>query len=386
MTIKLMSPLGPGSSVTATTLTGTYSTQSTIFRPQPSGTWAGSGALRTNPTATTGNWTMRGWGATGAQAEMAADTLYASIAVYVETLPGTVMTAFQILNSASAVLARWNINPAGTLAFGYADGTDTVQLVGTTTVAIPLATWTVVDVAIVNVSAAGGASIELRIDGQPLVSASGLTIRSGSRTIDRVRFGAITSNTVDFYWADLVCDDAGYPGNQYVGTLTPDSSVTDQWATGTATGFAPVASMDGVTAFDSDTSYIGSSTSGNVATVGLKAITPEKRRVTAVMPFAIWRDEGGSSVLNLRHISGATTTNLSTLDPGATYVMNAAILSTDPATSAAWTAAAVDAFVVGIVNGANVAARCTALGAYVAFTPGQGGAGQGGVLPMLGVG
>ena len=72
--------------------------------------------------------------------------------------------------------------------------------------------------AILNASSVGGATVEARIDGAVIGTVTGATIRSASRTADRINFGSITAaTTTDLYWADLVCDNAGYPGNQYPG-------------------------------------------------------------------------------------------------------------------------------------------------------------------------
>ena len=371
MTVRLMCGFEAGDSLMATTLTGTYSLGQSIFHPKPTGSWAGEGSLRTNPSAATGNWILRGWGATGAAAELGDDSLYASVALYIATMPDQNCIVLQIMNSANGVMMSARLNATGLVVCNYSDATDTTVLVGNSTQALNTGQWYTIEIAATSVSAVGGGTATLGIDQQTITSASGLTFRSGSRTCDRVRVGVVTAGTTtDLYFDDLVADNAAFPSNTYIAPLYPTGNVTTAWATGTGTGFGEVDEVTGAAGNDGDTSYLGSSTSGNVATYTGTSILPvTMRQIVAVQPYIVIRDEGGASTLNLRHISGATTTNLSTLDPGATYVMNSTILNTDPNTSAAWTVAAVNAFTIGVVNGAAVAARCTAVGQMVAFRP-----------------
>lgn len=103
---------------------------------------------------------------------------------------------------------------------------------------------------------------------------------------------------------------------------------------------------------DADTSYVFSATVGqedlfsfpSMASLG---ITPAS--FVGVLPFGIVKkSDSGARTIDIRAMSGVTDHQAATnASPGLTYAFLGGFLPTDPATSAAWTLAAVDALQVG---------------------------------------
>lgn len=362
MTVLIADPLATFDSLGVTAgYTGTAT-------PTNTNTQGGGPGVRINSTG--GVVRIRGLDATGAPtAEMGATSLYVSVWVYIAARPTGFVNHVMLYNSAGAQRVGVAFTDStGTLNLRYSNGSDVNTSIGVTAV-IPLGLH-LIEVKCQNVSSVGGASAELKVDGVSLLSASGLTIGSGSRTIDRLGLEMASSGDVTF--SCPVADDAAYPGPCATQVLVPSASGNaNDWVTGTGATFAEVDEVDGSHANDGDTTYSKDSTNGHIQLFNTTNTTGTLGTIKAVVPWIICRDEGGASAIAVAHFrtSQATTYYTSDSDPGATYAYRARIRSLDPDTSAAWTQANVDLLQVGMANSASVAARVTAVGIFVIYQP-----------------
>lgn len=357
-TLVLAEPFETGDSLSASATGGTFSVQNTTKHSATYG-------LEQNPSGAASTWRGRGRAATGALADWGLDSAYASVVFQYATLSASVPPTFTFVNSALAVLAFWRVNANGAVQLFYTNGSDATTSIGTSATLLTAGTKYVIGCKVLNVASAGGASVELTINGVVAVSASSLTIRSSGRTIDQMLFGSGSSLTYDWFFDDLMVASDGYPGECWTQVLHPTSDATNTFTSGT---FADLDEMDGATN-DGDTSFAGDATSGHVLTCNFEALSGRAAggQILAVVANMVVRDEGGASSLNGRLVSGATTDNWTAADPGSTYVLRQKIYTTDPNTGAAWTVAAVNAIKFGLANAASVAIRCTALALWVVY-------------------
>lgn len=219
------------------------------------------------------------------------------------------------------------------------------------------------------------AAYEVKING---VSELSGTCNQLATDVERITFGKQVnrnSNVIDYYFGAIIeADDAFSDPDAQIASMLVDGAGNYTAWTGDHTAIdAPP--------HDGDTSYIDSSTSGQAETFTLESAASAgiSGTVLAVLGLAIVRDEGGSSALRYRLRSGSTDSdNSANDDPGSTYVGRGRFRTTDPATSAAWDVSALDSIEIGVLNNANVAARCTFAMVEVAFVPDAGG-----IIPLI---
>lgn len=339
------------------TLVGTASIQSTVKR-------TGSYALRTNPTGGTGYAQIAGHSSSGISADLNVATLYERFYVYIASAPAADRYIWACTDTSLIRNFELHLSPSRSLQLQYWNGSAYTTAGSATT--LSLNTWYRVEIKLQNTTTASGCSTELMVDGGSIATASGLNINGGSATnIAYTRLGTATaSSTFDIYFDDVALDDAAYPGAGQVNILKPNATgSTSAWTNGAGTSPTNVAEVP----HDSDTSYITSSTSGDVTTVNLdsSATGGVSGTIAAVQVVGIVRDTGGASSMSIRAKSSATNSDTTAVDPGTAYKALSKILTTDPNTSAAWTTSGLDALEIGVVNAANLAVRCTALYAMV---------------------
>lgn len=359
MALVMMHPFEGGDALEAISLAGTFDAGYTGW--SHSGTYS----LRINPVGASGTCRFGGNDATGALAELGLTTGYFGGAFRLVNTDGGFFLA--VSNSANGMMARWAyVEADGGLQAAYSDATDTNTPVGSV---YPMADGEVVwwEIGITNAGTPGGATIEWRINGVVHTSISGVTMRSASRTLDRVNVTTGAGMTCDVQVDDLYADDAAYQGEIGAERLAPDAAGSEaEWTTGTGATFAEV---DDNPSNDGDTTYIATSTNNRQSTFNMTAtsVAVVDGQIRGVKAVAVIRDEGGAAAIQVRIRSGATSSDTTSRDPGATYVASAKIDTLDPATAAAWTKAAVDAIEIGVDCAASVAARCTKLHAAVIY-------------------
>jgi hypothetical protein len=363
MTVVLAFGSETGDSSECTVATGTLDFAYTAVKG--SGTYG----LRHNPVAAASVVRVRGVGASGAGAELALTTAYAGAWVTVVAAPDAAFQIITLTNSANSIMAGIRLNAAGEFDLFYVDGTDATVVV-TDTFTPTLGVPCYLEIGVTAAGTVGAATVEGRINGQFYGSASGLTLRSASRTLDRTMHGTGGAHTSDIVIDDVYVDNAGFLGNINI-EMAPaaGAGATSQWNEGTGNTFAEVNELP----HTSDTDYIKESSTAQVSLFTVGASSPFTRysyRLACLKAGAVVRDEVAVSSVSLR-LRGSSATNADTTaaDPGATYVLRSSYHNTDPGTSARWTTDGADAAQVGVVTAAAAAIRATSLWIQFVYLP-----------------
>ena len=342
-------------------LAGTASIQSTVKR-------TGGYALQVNPTTTgTGAFTYMWPDATGKIFNQLTGigTFWHRFYFRVDTLPAANDEEIELcLGNGAPAAYGLRITSGGVLKL-YRDevfgGAPSVVATGTT--ALSTGTFYRIEWKLGN---GATAPYEVKIGG--LSEFSGTT-DTGTTTLWQYfivgKYSNKNGQSVNFYYDDLAVNDAAYPGVGEVHILKPRAAgASAQWATGTSALFSAVNEVPN----DGDTSYIKDSTSGDVSSFAMdsSATGGVLGNIAAVQIVAVCRDEGGASSIKVRLRNGSTNRDATGVaSMGTTYRGLARIDATDPNTGAAWTSGGLDTIEAGVVNGASVAARCTAIYAMV---------------------
>ena len=348
MTILNFLGFETGDLTEGTSSSGTVSVQSTVVR-------SGGYAFRSNPTTTgAGRLDLGGLSAAGAIAGFNVATIYETVYFRYATRPASAdEPIIRHISQLGALKFELRLNSSGQLA-AY-DSALTLLATGATVLAAD--TWYRIEV---SVGTGTSAAWEVKINGVSEISG---TANLTTSNVSDCRLGKSINrngNTVDFFYDDVCFDDAAYPGAGQVFRMDADNNGAYTAWTGVYTDVDDIP-------HDSDTTYLSNATSGNAETVTLESGASAGLVGTpkSVKSCAIVRDEGGSSAIQVRLRSATTDNDTTSSDPGATYVLRALVYNTDPATGAAWLAAALDSLEVGVDNAASVAARCTALSVMV---------------------
>jgi len=191
-------------------------------------------------------------------------------------------------------------------------------------------------------------SVEVRLNGAAVISATGLDTQStGNAQTTEVRFWQAYVD--DLYVVDTT---GSAPYNTFLGdvrvrTLYPDGAGSStQWTPLSSTN---VSNIDETGTADDDTTYNSSSTPAQKDLFTFGNLPDVSGTVLAVQ--ARWKarkDDGGTREARSVIKSAATTDNGPTEALGLTYVSYLGdVLTADPATSAAWAIAAVNAIEAG---------------------------------------
>lgn len=189
---------------------------------------------------------------------------------------------------------------------------------------------------------------EVRRDGVVVATFTGNTINSGAGTMDAVSIGDISNANAGFdaYFDDYWIDDAAYNGDLRVGVILPTGA-------GNTTGLTPSSGSNYAVVNEAlqngDTGYVSSSTVSAKDTYAYADLPANAATVKAVMaaPIARKEDAGARYVCAVARSGGADYDG-SALSLGTTYEAQAQIWNTNPATSAAWTVAEVNAAEFGV--------------------------------------
>lgn len=226
--------------------------------------------------------------------------------------------------------------------------------IGTATIdPIPVDTWTHIEGKIVVHDTTG--SVEVRVNGSatPALLLTGIDTRVGGAagTPDAVRIGGVGNDSVAAYYTDFaVWDEAGETPTGWIGDCRVDTYLPT--GAGSSTEWTPSAGANYAAADDpdGDTSYVESSTTGDLDlyAMGNMAHTPATIYAVAVTTLARKTDSGTGSV-KLTMKSGATQAQ--STDQGlsdADYARKLYARGVDPGTSSAWTQSGVNGLEAGV--------------------------------------
>jgi hypothetical protein len=268
-------------------------------------------------------------------------------------LPGYIPAAgtnlLQFLDSGSEQISV-RYGAAGTLIVsrnGVTLGTSTLSLIANTWYYIEFQT---------TIDPSAGA-YTLKVSGATWLSATGVNTRAtANSSTNGLLFGNHSSNLDDLY----VLNSAGTANNTFLGEsriLTTEPSGDDTAAPGTNLLWTPNSGTNHYTRVnegspDDDTSFVSTSTPGQIDTYTFPAIAPTGVIAAVQVCLCERKDDAGARVTSTEYRSAAGTnydgTNQFTLNSA--YRIDRQIYEVDPATGSAW--------VVTGLNGGEFGVKC----------------------------
>jgi hypothetical protein len=214
------------------------------------------------------------------------------------------------------------------------------------------------------------AAYEVRINGTSELSG---TCNQGTSNLQMFGLGKKTdrnSNTVDFFYAGIVVDDAVYPGGSYVTQLVPRANgSTMQWTSGTAPSDYTTVDECPISVAD----YVMGPTTANklalfvfdsCATAGITGVI----KAVCAMCAGVRENVTVTSNGTMRVKSGSTNSDIAVGNITTGDRIAAQLLLTDPATGAAWSIAGVDAVEAGYLEANAVSIRMAQVFLAVEYT------------------
>jgi hypothetical protein len=286
------------------------------------------------------------------------------------------------------------------LAFIELNADRTVQLndedgaIGSPSSALSLNTWHRLEIKIDVSAAAGSHVVEARLDGVVFATASN---RSISAPPQRWRVGGNLNSEAqtqgEWYFDDVVADDAAYPGDSKLVVVRPNAAGDNAAVTrGGVDSGSDFGQIDEVTPNDAgdylvfannnDTLDLGVQNSSDVGigasdSIHCVSVGARHRAATAA---------GATYQLRIKsQASGTVTSGTATTHDDTTWKTNGdvspriytLVSATDPQGGGAWTPALLDTAQIGcICTDATPDLWLTALWAYVEYTPAVGGSGK----------
>lgn len=278
-------------------------------------------------------------------------SLSVNFAVRVTTFPAAQPPCHMVVENTATTQCGLQFKNDGSIVAGRFSGRGTAPTVLATsaTGVILLNTWHYVQVDLV-ISDAGG-SMVVKVDGVQVINVSTVDTKNDASiaTANTVTIG-IGNTAVNgdgtIQYDDFYVTDGATLGERKVERLPPVADTAQKDFTA-STGTDNFAMVDDTTS-NGDTDYVQASTVGNTDryTFGALSSTPAAISAVQVTAFAEKTDATSRSIA-LQVKSGATTSDGSNFALAASYAKFDRILETDPNTSAAWTASAVNNLAAG---------------------------------------
>lgn len=326
-------------------------------------------SFRCNPATTaTGFAQINGFGTAGSDAVYSIATTYVSLYFQYAVAPAAGDEPILQIRQATNTKFEVRINSTGKL-YGY---NSALTLVASGTTALSANTWYRLDLKVGSSATVG--AYELKINNVAEWSGTTNTLAANGTNTRIGKHTNRNSNTVDFYYGPVVIDDANYVSdpNFYVATLLPNTNgSTMDWTSGTgASDYTQVNEIP-----PSNTNYVKNSgaSAGQVALFGFqnradKSMDNNATFYAVKARIRIAEDIAATASTNIRVRSGGVNSNAAVFDGNATFISVSRLLSTDPATSAAWTSSAIDAIEAGAIENNAVSDRLSWAAVDVLYT------------------
>lgn len=302
--------------------------------------------------------------------------MYCRAYLYIATAPsgGNREPIYQSYTTGGAL--KYEVDLAGDLQLDAYDNTGTTLIAsGTTT--LSTATWYRVEF---RSGQGTSANYELRINGVSEYSGTANLVNTAHGS---ARFGKgvnRTTQTIDYYWDDVACDDAAYPADGGIKVMKPDGDGgLLAWTAGPgADNYTEVDDLPN----DGDTTRITATATNDRQTVTLESTTSAgitASSINYVKAVGICMRDNGVNNGTFRlfyRISGTNYDQASNSTSGTSYAAGGYLRNTDPSDAAAWTTPDLDNLEIGpLDNHASFRTRCTAVYAMVDYVAGGGGGG-----------
>ena len=257
---------------------------------------------------------------------------------------------FEIRDSDSDSMVELRVDYAGDLTLDRHDTINSTQTINTAVGAFTGTDWNYVELKVKFHSSAG--SYDVRVNEVSVMSGTGAKTSASSETRpSHLRFGHIEGQFLDvddFY----VLDDTGTINNDFLGNVRVQRLLPDGL---TATeDFTP---STGTTNWDlvneltesGDTGYVESNTVGDRDLYEYENLPLATDTIFAVIAKPVVRkSDAGSRTYKLLCSSGIFEAEIGTLYPAGTYVRQAKIFETDPATGNLWEEAGINSAKFGV--------------------------------------
>lgn len=346
----------------------TISVVSTPVRP------GGSYSLRSNPTTTgIGFATVAAIAASGATGAANAANAYTRFYFRYATKPSADNEEIFRARNGVSIKFQLRLNSSGNLV--ALDSALSTLATGSTVLAQD--TWYRIEVL---VGTGASANWEVKIDGVTEISGTGNLLASNNTRWNVGKTTNYNGRSVDFFFADILVSDSGYPGPGQCLALTPNAegNYNSTWtlnATGSTAG-THYAEVDDLPE-DGDTSYLLSTGSaGDAQTVNLTSTATAgiSGTINCAKAYAVVKRDGGTNgSVKVRIRSGTTDSDTTGSASTSAYGWLGKLAEVDPSTSAAWGTSGLDGAEVGAVENSVNKTRLTAAYLFVDFTAAAGG-------------
>ncbi len=181
----------------------------------------------------------------------------------------------------------------------------------TSSVALTTGTWYYIEIKATIHDTTG--SVELRVDGVTVASATGIDTRNGATgVIDNLAVAWANSGTSQLsYFDDLyVCDQSGLVNNDFLGDVRVQAILPNGNGNSSVLVGSDGNSTDNYLLVDENppntTDYVESSTPGDKDTYAFADVSPTSGTVHAVqvLPYAVKTDAGARSIVSVARLSG----------------------------------------------------------------------------------
>jgi hypothetical protein len=319
--------------------------------------WTRSGStafVTSSPTPRSGSYCIRaGIAGTGGYWERTLPSSYATLilgfGLYVTSLASGPLVFLELYDSSGNLHLYFTWETSGLIKAYHGTGT----LLGTSSGgALTNATWYYIEIKSTINDSTG--AVTIRVNETTTLTVTGADTRNGGTAdINKFRLRNNLGNTSQFYDDLYVCDTSGSNNNDFLGAcvvewrLPSGAGNYTQWTPSTGANYACADETDP----NNDTDYVSDATTGNKDTYALTDLATTGGTVRGVVLKAfLKKTDANTATFNLGVRSSTTDSWGSNQSPTTSYASYEQVVETDPATSAAWTIAGVNAVEVGIRN------------------------------------
>lgn len=349
---------------------GSSGTTSTPTTSASTFVYSGSRSLRTNPTTTAVGYRAYGTpGAGGAESSFSVSTIYFSYRFRYTTAPAANDEENFSIYQATNHRFSSRLSSTGNLVLYDR----VLGALATSSTALAADTWYRISGNVV-MGTVGSYDVKIRNpnnDSTILETLSG-SADTGTTNFTSIRYGKAVDrngNTVDFFYDDMIQDDATEPPNWGIVMARPTANgSTMQWASGTGASDyqevneVPVSATQYVMS-DGTASQLALFAFQNLSDLGISGAT-----IKAVKLHNRVREDVSGTSSNVGRIkSGATNADSTARDISATAIETSKIFETDPDISAAWTEAGFNAVEAGSFETNAIAIRMESIGLMVLY-------------------
>lgn len=238
------------------------------------------------------------------------------------------------------------LNNNGSLQVNRQTGWNTGTSLGFTSPGvITINTWYYIELSVLISDTVG--TVRLDVNGQTLLNLSNQDTRNGTpTTFNTIRLSSCLANITTYYDDMYLTDNTTPLGPQRIETLRPNADTAQkQWTASTGTdNFAMIDESPMNT-----TDYVYTSTLNNYDLYDFNNLSATPSSISSVTAYALaQKDNVGTRAIAVPVKSGSTTNDGANVYLASGWTLSNRILETDPNTSSAWTASAVNSIQAGL--------------------------------------